>query len=66
MKIFNCCSDAPKGGLLASPPSYGDVRSMRGYTSRNPAKTHQRSVYQGSGIEDRSAAVSRARELDLL
>lgn len=36
------------------------------YVSLNTVKTHQRAVYRKLGVEHRSAAVSRARELGLL
>lgn len=36
------------------------------YVSLNTVKTHQRAVYRKLGVEHRSAAISRARELGLL
>ena len=39
---------------------------QRLYVSLNTVKTHQRALYRKLGVEDRSAAVKRARELGLL
>jgi LuxR family maltose regulon positive regulatory protein len=42
------------------------VKSASGYVSLNTVKTHQRPLYRKLGVEDRHAAVTRARELGLL
>jgi LuxR family transcriptional regulator, maltose regulon positive regulatory protein len=36
------------------------------YVSLNTVKTHQRALYRKLGVEDRGAAVQRARELGLV
>ncbi len=51
--------------LLASRLSRREI-GERLYVSLNTVKTHQRAVYRKLGVEHRSAAVSRARELGLL
>ena len=52
-------------GLLATRLSRREI-GQRLYVSLNTVKTHQRAVYRKLGVEDRSAAVNRARELGLL
>jgi LuxR family maltose regulon positive regulatory protein len=52
-------------GLLATRLSRNEI-GQRLYVSLNTVKTHQRAVYRKLGVEHRSAAVSRARELGLL
>jgi LuxR family maltose regulon positive regulatory protein len=39
---------------------------QRLYVSLNTVKTHQRALYRKLGVENRAAAVTRARELGLL
>jgi LuxR family maltose regulon positive regulatory protein len=51
--------------LLATRLSRREI-GERLYVSLNTVKTHQRAVYRKLNVEHRSAAVSRARELDLL
>jgi LuxR family maltose regulon positive regulatory protein len=51
-------------GLLATRLSRREI-GQRLYVSVNTVKTHQRAVYRKLGVENRSAAVSRARELGL-
>jgi LuxR family maltose regulon positive regulatory protein len=51
--------------LLATQLSRREI-GQRLYISLNTVKTHQRAVYRKLGVEDRSAAVKRARELGLL
>jgi LuxR family maltose regulon positive regulatory protein len=51
-------------GLLATKLSRREI-GQRLYVSLNTVKTHQRAVYRKLGVESRSAAVSRARELGL-
>lgn len=51
--------------LLATRLSRREI-GERLYVSLNTVKTHQRAVYRKLGVEHRSAAVSRARELGLL
>ena len=51
--------------LLATRLSRREI-GARLYVSLNTVKTHQRAVYRKLGVEHRSAAVSRARELGLL
>jgi LuxR family maltose regulon positive regulatory protein len=51
--------------LLATRLSRREI-GQRLYVSLNTVKTHQRAVYRKLGVENRSAAVSRARELGLL
>ena len=51
--------------LLATRLSRREI-GQRLYVSLNTVKTHQRAVYRKLGVEDRSAAVTRARELGLL
>src|SRR5574337_1798574 len=50
--------------LLATRLSRREI-GARLYVSLNTVKTHQRALYRKLGVEDRSAAVSRARELVL-
>jgi LuxR family maltose regulon positive regulatory protein len=52
-------------GLLATRLSRRDI-GQRMHVSLNTVKTHQRGVYRKLGVEDRAAAVRRARELGLL
>jgi LuxR family maltose regulon positive regulatory protein len=56
----NHCGDGWRGA--------GRVQEIgeRLYVSLNTVKTHQRAVYRKLNVEHRNAAVSRARELDLL
>jgi LuxR family transcriptional regulator, maltose regulon positive regulatory protein len=51
--------------LLATRLSRREI-GQRLYVSLNTVKTHQRALYRKLGVEDRSAAVKRARELGLL
>ena len=51
--------------LLATRLTRREI-AERQYVSLNTVKTHQRALYRKLGVEDRNAAVSRARELDLL
>ncbi|OBF26078.1 helix-turn-helix transcriptional regulator [Mycobacterium sp. ACS1612] len=51
-------------GLLATKLSRREI-GQRLYVSLNTVKTHQRAVYRKLGVESRSAAVIRARELGL-
>jgi LuxR family maltose regulon positive regulatory protein len=51
-------------GLLATKLSRREI-SQRLYVSLNTVKTHQRAVYRKLGVENRTAAVTRARELGL-
>ena len=52
-------------GLLATRLSRREI-GQRLYVSLNTVKTHQRALYRKLGVEDRAAAVTRARELGLL
>jgi LuxR family maltose regulon positive regulatory protein len=51
--------------LLATRLSRREI-GARLYVSLNTVKTHQRAIYRKLGVEHRSAAVSRARELGML
>jgi LuxR family transcriptional regulator, maltose regulon positive regulatory protein len=51
--------------LLATQLSRREIGQQL-YVSLNTVKTHQRAVYRKLGVEDRRAAVKRARELGLL
>jgi LuxR family maltose regulon positive regulatory protein len=51
-------------GLLATKLSRREI-GQRLYVSLNTVKTHQRAVYRKLGVENRTAAVTRARELGL-
>ena len=51
--------------LLATRLSRREI-GQRLYVSLNTVKTHQRALYRKLGVETRAAAVTRARELDLL
>jgi LuxR family maltose regulon positive regulatory protein len=51
--------------LLVTPLSRRAI-GQRLYVSLNTVKTHQRGVYRKLGVDNRSAAVGRARELGLL
>jgi LuxR family maltose regulon positive regulatory protein len=51
--------------LLATRLTRREI-GARLYVSLNTVKTHQRALYRKLGVEHRSAAVSRARELGLL
>lgn len=51
--------------LLATRLSRREI-AARLYVSLNTVKTHQRAVYRKLAVDDRSGAVSRARELGLL
>lgn len=51
--------------LLATRLSRREI-GQRLYVSVNTVKTHQRAVYRKLGVENRAAAVDRARELGLL
>jgi LuxR family maltose regulon positive regulatory protein len=51
--------------LLATRLSRREI-GQRLYVSLNTVKTHQRAVYRKLGVENRAAAVARARELGLL
>ena len=50
--------------LLATRLSRREI-GQRLYVSLNTVKTHQRAVYRKLGVENRTAAVTRARELGL-
>jgi LuxR family maltose regulon positive regulatory protein len=52
-------------GLLATRLSRREI-GQRLYVSLNTVKTHQRALYRKLGVENRAAAVIRARELGLL
>ena len=52
-------------GLLATRLSRREI-GQRLYVSLNTMKTHQRALYRKLGVEDRNAAVKRARELGRL
>ena len=52
-------------GLLVTRLSRREI-GQRLYVSLNTVKTHQRALYRKLGVEDRNAAVTRARELGLL
>ena len=52
-------------GLLATRLSRREI-GQHLYVSLNTVKSHQRAVYRKLGVENRNAAVSRARELGLL
>jgi DNA-binding CsgD family transcriptional regulator len=52
-------------GLLATRLSRREI-GQRLYVSLNTVKTHQRALYRKLGVENRTAAVTRARELGLL
>jgi LuxR family maltose regulon positive regulatory protein len=52
-------------GLLATRLSRREI-GQRLYVSLNTVKTHQRALYRKLGVENRAAAVARARELGLL
>jgi LuxR family maltose regulon positive regulatory protein len=52
-------------GLLATRLSRREI-GQRLYVSLNTVKTHQRALYRKLGVENRAAAVTRARELGLL
>ena len=52
-------------GLLATRLSRREI-GQRLYVSLNTVKTHQRALYRKLGVENRNAAVTRARELGLL
>ena len=51
--------------LLATRLSRREIGEQL-YVSLNTVKTHQRRVYRKLGVEDRDAAVTRARELGLV
>ena len=51
--------------LLATRLSRREI-GQRMYVSLNTVKTHQRAVYRKLGVEDRDAAVARARQLGLV
>ena len=51
-------------GLLATRLSRREI-GQRLYVSLNTVKTHQRALYRKLGVENRHAAVTRARELGL-
>jgi LuxR family maltose regulon positive regulatory protein len=51
--------------LMATRLSRREI-GQRLYVSLNTVKTHQRALYRKLGVEDRNAAVARARELGLL
>jgi LuxR family maltose regulon positive regulatory protein len=51
-------------GLLATRLSRREI-GQRLYVSLNTVKTHQRALYRKLGVENRTAAVTRARELGL-
>jgi len=51
-------------GLLATQLSRREI-GQRLYVSLNTVKTHQRALYRKLGVENRTAAVTRARELGL-
>ena len=50
--------------LLATRLSRREI-GQRLYVSLNTVKTHQRALYRKLGVENRAAAVARARELGL-
>ncbi|MGV9803745.1 LuxR C-terminal-related transcriptional regulator [Mycobacterium sp. NPDC003449] len=52
-------------GLLATRLSRREI-GQRLYVSLNTVKTHQRALYRKLGVQDRRAAVKRARDLGLL
>jgi LuxR family maltose regulon positive regulatory protein len=52
-------------GLLATRLSRREI-GQRLYASLNSVRSHQRALYRKLGVEDRSAAVKRGRELGLL
>ena len=52
-------------GLLATRLSRREI-GQRLYVSLNTVKTHQRALYRKLGVENRNAAVTRAREIGLL
>jgi LuxR family maltose regulon positive regulatory protein len=52
-------------GLLVTRLSRREI-GHRLYVSLNTVKTHQRALYRKLGVEDRNAAITRARELGLL
>jgi LuxR family maltose regulon positive regulatory protein len=52
-------------GLLVTRLSRREI-GQRLYVSLNTVKTHQRALYRKLGVEDRNAAITRARELGLL
>jgi len=52
-------------GLLATRLSRREI-GQRLYVSLNTVKTHQRALYRKLGVENRAAAVARARELGML
>jgi LuxR family maltose regulon positive regulatory protein len=52
-------------GLLATRLSRREI-GQRLYVSLNTVKTHQRALYRKLGVDNRNAAVTRARELGLL
>ena len=52
-------------GLLTTRLSRREI-GQRLYVSLNTVKTHQRALYRKLAVEDRNAAVNRARELGLL
>jgi ATP/maltotriose-dependent transcriptional regulator MalT len=51
--------------LLATPLTRNEI-GRRLYVSLNTVKTHQRALYRKLGVENRTAAVKRARELGRL
>jgi LuxR family maltose regulon positive regulatory protein len=51
--------------LMATRLSRREI-GQRLYVSLNTVKTHQRAIYRKLGVQDRNAAVKRARELGLL
>ncbi len=51
-------------GLMATQLSRREI-GQRLYVSLNTVKTHQRALYRKLGVENRTAAVTRARELGL-
>jgi LuxR family maltose regulon positive regulatory protein len=51
--------------LLATRLSRREI-GQRLYVSLNTVKTHQRALYRKLGVENRAAAVARARELGML
>jgi LuxR family maltose regulon positive regulatory protein len=51
--------------LLATRLSRREI-GQRLYVSLNTVKTHQRALYRKLGVENRAAAVARARGLGLL
>ena len=54
----------PTRALLATRLSRREI-GQRLYVSLNTVKIHQRALYRKLGVEDRNAAVNRARELGL-